>query len=111
MLRIKNTIFKLVILLLISLIYISCDIDPPPTSIGLGIHVYDGESYNNNTILKGINASLRNDTISSGVIRTLISDSDGRITANFCEEREFRDWYPISFEEIKKLQEKKPISI
>ena len=66
----KNFILSLMIAFVIGLSFVSCcGDDLPPASVGVSFYIYSGTSeYTDESVLIGMNASLRNDEISSEIL-------------------------------------------
>lgn len=67
----KNIIVSLMLVLIIGLLFASCcgDDDLPSASVGVAFDIYSGTSeYTIESALIGMNASLRNDEISSEIL-------------------------------------------
>lgn len=75
----KNLILSLTLVFAIGMLFISCcrDDDLPPASVGQGCRIYSDENFSKEII--GMNASLRNDKISSEILDTTKSMLGGEV--------------------------------
>ena len=75
----KNLILSLMLVLIIGLSFVSCcgDDDLPSASVGQGCRIFEDLEFEHE--IKGMNASLRNDVISSKILDTTKSMLGGEV--------------------------------
>ena len=92
----KNFILSLMIAFVIGLSFVSCcGDDLPPASVGQGCRIFEDLEFEHE--IKGMNASLRNDEISSKILDTTKSMLGGEVffyfhDGDFANEN---NWYSI----------------